>query len=48
MQKISPPSMQWSIMGAGSTAIDIRKSIKEHRHWVVFHFNVYISYIYDT
>ncbi|WP_338992572.1 hypothetical protein [Spiroplasma endosymbiont of Seladonia tumulorum] len=48
MQKISPAAMQWLRTGAGATAIDIRESIKEHRHWMVFPFNVYSSYIPDT
>ncbi|WP_419333898.1 hypothetical protein [Spiroplasma endosymbiont of Sarcophaga variegata] len=48
MQKISPAAMQWLRTGAGATAIDIRESIKEHRHWIVFPFNVYSSYIPDT
>ncbi|WP_348736470.1 hypothetical protein [Spiroplasma endosymbiont of Ammophila pubescens] len=48
MQKISPAAMQWLRTGAGATAIDIRESIKEHRHWMVFPFNVYSSYIPNT
>ncbi|WP_338990213.1 hypothetical protein [Spiroplasma endosymbiont of Seladonia tumulorum] len=48
MQKISPAAMQWLRTGAGATAIDTRESIKEHRHWMVFPFNVYSSYIPDT
>ncbi|WP_348735827.1 hypothetical protein [Spiroplasma endosymbiont of Ammophila pubescens] len=48
MQKISPADMQWLRTGAGATVIDIIESIKEHRHWMVFPFNVYSSYIPDT
>ncbi|WP_424525589.1 hypothetical protein [Spiroplasma endosymbiont of Glossina fuscipes fuscipes] len=48
MQKISPAVMQLLRTGAGATAIEIRESIKEHRHWMVFPFNVYSSYIPDT
>ncbi|WP_338992387.1 hypothetical protein [Spiroplasma endosymbiont of Seladonia tumulorum] len=40
--------MQWLRTGAGATAIDIKESIKEHRHWMVFPFNVYSSYIPGT
>ncbi len=47
-KKISPKSMKWLRTWAGTTAIDIIESIKEHRHWMVFHFNVYSSYISDT
>ncbi|WP_133165122.1 hypothetical protein [Spiroplasma poulsonii] len=30
------------------TLIDIRENIKDNRHWMVFPFNVYSSYIPDT
>ncbi len=45
---ISPAAMAYLKTRAGTTAIDIRESIKEHRHWIVFPFNVYSSYIPDT
>ncbi|ALA96972.1 P123 [Spiroplasma kunkelii CR2-3x] len=45
---ISPAAMAYLRTRAGVTAIDIRESIKEYRHWMVFPFNVYSSYIPDT
>ncbi|WP_419333889.1 hypothetical protein [Spiroplasma endosymbiont of Sarcophaga variegata] len=33
---------------AHDTLIDIRENIKDNRHWMVFPFNVYSSYIPDT
>ncbi|KAF0852118.1 hypothetical protein [Spiroplasma poulsonii] len=48
MSRINPRVMEELRRQAHDTLIDIRENIKDNRHWIVFPFNVYSSYIPDT
>ncbi len=48
MSRINPGVMEELRRQAHDTLIDIRENIKDNRHWMVFPFNVYSSYIPDT
>ncbi|WP_425377878.1 hypothetical protein [Spiroplasma endosymbiont of Polydrusus pterygomalis] len=48
MSRINPGVIEELIRQAHDTLIDIRENIKDNRHWMVFPFNVYSSYIPDT
>ncbi|PQM31426.1 hypothetical protein [Spiroplasma poulsonii] len=48
MSRINPGVIEELRRQAHDTLIDIRENIKDNRHWMVFPFNVYSSYIPDT
>ncbi|WP_338954798.1 hypothetical protein [Spiroplasma endosymbiont of Polydrusus cervinus] len=48
MSRINPGIIEELRRQAHDTLIDIRENIKDNRHWMVFPFNVYSSYIPDT
>ncbi|UZQ30885.1 MAG: hypothetical protein OHM56_05140 [Spiroplasma phoeniceum] len=48
MSRINPGVMEELRRQAHDTLIDIRENIRNNRHWMVFPFNVYSSYIPDT
>ncbi|QED24976.1 hypothetical protein [Spiroplasma citri] len=48
MSRINPSVMEELRRQAHDTLIDIRENIRDNRHWMVFPFNVYSSYIPDT
>ncbi|WP_425380053.1 hypothetical protein [Spiroplasma endosymbiont of Stenodema calcarata] len=48
MSRINPGVMEELRRQAHDTLIDIRENIRDNRHWMVFPFNVYSSYIPDT
>ncbi len=48
MSRINPGVMEELRRQAHDTLIDIRENIKDNRHWMVFPFSVYSSYIPDT
>ncbi len=48
MSRINPGVIEELKRQAHDTLIDIRENIKDNRHWMVFPFNVYSSYIPDT
>ncbi len=48
MSRINPWVIEELRRQAHDTLIDIRENIKDNRHWMVFPFNVYSSYIPDT
>ncbi len=48
MSRINPGVMEELRKQAHDTLIDIRENIRDNRHWMVFPFNVYSSYIPDT
>ncbi len=48
MSRINPGVMEKLRRQAHDTLIDIRENIRDNRHWMVFPFNVYSSYIPDT
>ncbi len=48
MSRINPRVVEELRRQAHDTLIDIRENIKDNRHWMVFPFNVYSSYIPDT
>ncbi|WP_419334122.1 hypothetical protein [Spiroplasma endosymbiont of Sarcophaga variegata] len=48
MSRINPAVIEELRRQAHDTLIDIRENIKDNRHWMVFPFNVYSSYIPDT
>ncbi len=48
MSRINPGVMEELRKQAHDTLIDIRENIIDNRHWMVFTFNVYSSYITDT
>ncbi len=48
MSRINPGVMEELRRQAYDTLIDIRENIRDNRHWMVFPFNVYSSYITDT
>ncbi|PQM30000.1 hypothetical protein [Spiroplasma poulsonii] len=45
MSRINPGVIEELRRQAHDTLIDIRENIKDNRHWMVFPFNVYSSYI---
>jgi len=48
MSRINPGVMNELRAQAHDTLMDIREDIRNNRHWMVFPFNVYSSYIPDT
>ncbi|AHF61006.1 hypothetical protein P344_03430 [Spiroplasma mirum ATCC 29335] len=48
MGRINPAMIEELRRQAHDTLIDIRENLKDNRHWMVFPFNVYTSYIPDT
>ncbi len=48
MSRINLGVMEELRRQAQDTLIDIRENIRDNRHWMVFPFNVYSSYIPDT
>ncbi|UZQ30929.1 MAG: hypothetical protein OHM56_05375 [Spiroplasma phoeniceum] len=48
MSRINPGVMEELRRQSHDTLIDIRENIRNNRHWMVFPFNVYSSYIPDT
>ncbi|WP_338966489.1 MULTISPECIES: hypothetical protein [unclassified Spiroplasma] len=48
MSRINPGVIEELRRQAHDTLIDIRENIRDNRHWMVFPFNVYSSYIPDT
>ncbi len=48
MSRINISVMEELRRQAHDTLIDIRENIQDNRHWMVFPFNVYSSYIPDT
>ncbi len=48
MSRINLGVMEELRRQANDTLIDIRENIKDKRHWMVFPFNFYSSYIPDT
>ncbi|KAF0849773.1 hypothetical protein [Spiroplasma poulsonii] len=48
MSGINPGVIEELRRQAHDTLIDIRENIRDNRHWMVFPFNVYSSYIPDT